>query len=77
MNPDLTEFYQEAPRPGVRSWYEKIRPDMDPEQGQKLDAALSEPGISHAAIANVLKAWGYKVNDAQVGHYRRTLHHRG
>lgn len=77
MNLDLSEFYEHDARPGVPSWYDKIRPQMEPEQVEKLDAALRQPDIGHAAIANVLTAWGYSVSIGQVGHYRRTLRHRG
>jgi hypothetical protein len=70
---DLSEFYVENERskPGLRTWYEKIVPDMDPERKKTLDAAMEADDLTASAIASVLRKWGYEVSDQQVGSHRR------
>jgi hypothetical protein len=70
---DLSEFYVENERskPGFRTWYEKIAPDMDPERKKALDAAMEAEDLTASAIAAVLRKWGYAVSHQQVGTYRR------
>lgn len=77
MNLDLSEFYEHGNQPGLSSWYHRIVPQLSAEQVAKLDAALAERRIGHAAIAAVVSGWGFPVTDSQVGHYRRTHRTRG
>ena len=41
------------------------------EQRAKLDAALSRPDITSAAVARVLRTWGFKVQEATVARHRK------
>jgi len=57
--------------PGTAGWWDKVIPTLDPEQQQSLEAAGTNPNISHRTISVVLERWGHRVTQAQVGHWRR------
>lgn len=44
--------------------------DFTDEQRAKVTAALSEPDISHAAIREVLLAWGINISKETISNHR-------
>ena len=59
------------PRGNTISWYEKVTPELTPEQVVKLDAALASPDISARAIAVVLDGWGHEVKEGTISKWRK------
>lgn len=66
---EFEEASKRLPKPGTKSWYERL--PFDDEQRAKLDAALADENIGARAISVVLQRWGYTVNPEQIRHYRR------
>lgn len=57
---------------GMRSWYERIAPELDEDRLAQLDEALADRDIYPRVISLVLGEWGYSVTTSQVSWHRRT-----
>jgi hypothetical protein len=57
--------------PGTSGWWERVLPELTPDQNQSLHEAAANPLISHRTISVVLNRWGFKVSPGQIGHWRR------
>jgi hypothetical protein len=57
--------------PGMPGWWDRVLPQLDAGQLERLQAAAADSTISHRAIAVVLGQWGHDVNVAKVSHWRR------
>lgn len=60
---DLSEFRR-------MSGCSLLKADMTEEQRLKVDAALAEPDISHAAIREVLLSWGLVISKETISGHR-------
>ena len=73
--PDMSEFdAQNLPvynRKKVAILLEQMERDND-ERLPQLRAALDDPGYTSAAIARVLRSWGFDISADTVQNYRRT-----
>lgn len=66
---DLSEFEANNARQGASCAWSQM--DLSDEQRSRLQAAMTTPHIQHAAIARVLKAWGFTVNADAVARHRK------
>jgi hypothetical protein len=57
--------------PGVAGWWERVLPQLDDGQYERLMDAARAREIGHRTIAIVLGRWGHDVSLAQVAHWRR------
>ena len=69
---DEFEQVQSQAKPGTQGWWDRVLPDLTPEQAEKLDGAAGSRSISHRTISIVLGQWGFDVSAAQVGHWWRS-----
>ena len=69
---DEFEQVQSQAKPGTQGWWDRVLPDLTPEQAEKLERAAGSRSISHRTISIVLGQWGFDVSAAQVGHWRRS-----
>ena len=69
---DEFEQVQARTKPGVDGWWDRVLPELTPEQTEKFERAVASRSISHRTISIVLGQWGFDVSPAQVGHWRRS-----
>jgi len=70
----VDEFVQEQAErkaPGMLGWWERVLPQLSDDQRESLMEAAVSRDIKHSTIAIVLRRWGFDVNQAMVGHWRR------
>lgn len=66
------ELRAEVPnKGGKRSILDQLVEDLDEEDGAALLAALQDPAVSQAVIANVLTRRGFKCSPDLIGKWRR------
>ena len=69
---DEFEQVQSQSKPGTQGWWDRVLPNLTPEQAETLDRTAESRNISHRTISIVLGQWGFEVSAAQVGHWRRS-----
>ena len=66
MSVDLSEFL-----PGPSCAIRGALDALEPEQAEKLTAALAHPDVQTVKIVKVLKSWGHQTSESTVRRHRK------